>query len=377
MKDFALKITLYVMKSIMNFIYFFIKIFTKQKNKIVMLSRQSNKVGIDFKMLKEEIEKNYSEYQITILCKMIPKKFWGRVKYCFYIIKCMYHLAISKVCIVDGYVIPVSALKHKKGLVIVQTWHAMGAIKKFGYQTLDKNGGSKRSVANIMRMHKNYTFITCASESTKIIYSKAFEIPKEQILTLGMPRIDYILGKNNEIDNKVQKLIEEYPNLKEKKVILYVPTFRKGKYIPIQNILKIVDTEKYNLIIRLHPLDGTKVEEKYKVSSEYTTFDLLKIADYIITDYSAIAFEASILNKPTYFYLYDIMEYNENIGLNIDFQKEMKNASFQEFEPIYNAIEMQEYNMEELENFKNKYIETNDTNNSQRIIQEIMQKVEK
>lgn len=377
MKDFALKITLYVMKSIMNFIYFFIKIFTKQKNKIVMLSRQSNKVGIDFKMLKEEIEKNYSEYQITILCKMIPKKFWGRVKYCFYIIKCMYHLATSKVCIVDGYVIPVSALKHKKGLVIVQTWHAMGAIKKFGYQTLDKNGGSKRSVANIMRMHKNYTFITCASESTKIIYSKAFEIPKEQILTLGMPRIDYILGKNNEIDNKVQKLIEEYPNLKEKKVILYVPTFRKGKYIPIQNILKIVDTEKYNLIIRLHPLDGTKVEEKYKVSSEYTTFDLLKIADYIITDYSAIAFEASILNKPTYFYLYDIMEYNENIGLNIDFQKEMKNASFQEFEPIYNAIEMQEYNMEELENFKNKYIETNDTNNSQRIIQEIMQKVEK
>lgn len=377
MKDFALKITLYVMKSIMNFIYFFIKIFTKQKNKIVMLSRQSNKVGIDFKMLKEEIEKNYSEYQITILCKMIPKKIWGRVKYCFYIIKCMYHLATSKVCIVDGYVIPVSALKHKKGLVIVQTWHAMGAIKKFGYQTLDKNGGSKRSVANIMRMHKNYTFITCASESTKIIYSKAFEIPKEQILTLGMPRIDYILGKNNEIDNKVQKLIEEYPNLKEKKVILYVPTFRKGKYIPIQNILKIVNTEKYNLIIRLHPLDGTKVEEKYKVSSEYTTFDLLKIADYIITDYSAIAFEASILNKPTYFYLYDIMEYNENIGLNIDFQKEMKNASFQEFEPIYNAIEMQEYNMEELENFKNKYIETNDTNNSQRIIQEIMQKVEK
>lgn len=377
MKDFALKITLYVMKSIMNFIYFFIKIFTKQKNKIVMLSRQSNKVGIDFKMLKEEIEKNYSEYQITILCKMIPKKFWGRVKYCFYIIKCMYHLATSKVCIVDGYVIPVSALKHKKGLVIVQTWHAMGAIKKFGYQTLDKNGGSKRSVANIMRMHKNYTFITCASESTKIIYSKAFEIPKEQILTLGMPRIDYILGKNNEIDNKVQKLIEEYPNLKEKKVILYVPTFRKGKYIPIQNILKIVNTEKYNLIIRLHPLDGTKVEEKYKVSSEYTAFDLLKIADYIITDYSAIAFEASILNKPTYFYLYDIMEYNENIGLNIDFQKEMKNASFQEFEPIYNAIEMQEYNMEELENFKNKYIETNDTNNSQRIIQEIMQKVEK
>ena len=54
------------------------------------------------------------------------------------------------------------------------------------------------------------------------------------------------------------------------------------------------------------------------VDKKYNTFDLLRIADYIITDYSAVAFEASILNKPIYFYVYDIEDYKKTRGLNID-----------------------------------------------------------
>lgn len=56
MKNFILKIILHIAKAFMQIIYFFIKIFTKQHNKITMLSRQSNNINIDFKMLKEEIE---------------------------------------------------------------------------------------------------------------------------------------------------------------------------------------------------------------------------------------------------------------------------------------------------------------------------------
>ena len=48
----------------------------------------------------------------------------------------MYYLATSKVCVLDGYCIPASILKHKKKLKIIQIWHASGAIKKFGYQIL-------------------------------------------------------------------------------------------------------------------------------------------------------------------------------------------------------------------------------------------------
>lgn len=371
MKKIILKCGLYVLRAIMNFIYFFIKMFQVKKNKVFMLSRQSNEPNIDFKMLKSEILKYEPNTEIIILCKKIPKKFIKKILYCFYIIKCMYHIATSNVCIVDGYEIPVSVLKHKKGLVIVQIWHALGAIKKFGRQVIDKKEGSNSTIAEIMRMHKNYTFVTCASEATKNIYAKAFGIEKDKVLVLGMPRIDYLLGKDDKINNKVQELIQEYPNLKEKKNILYVPTFRKGTNTPVEEIINCIDEQKYNLIIRLHPLEKTVVDNKYVINSKYSTFELLKVADYVITDYSAIAFEAATLNKPVFFYIYDVEEYQNNRGLNIDLAKEMSLVTCNNIIDIMNIIEQEKYPYEEYEKFKNKYIETLDTNNAERIIKEI------
>ena len=61
MKNFLLILVLYILKLVMKIIYFFIKIFTKQKNKITMLSRQSNNINLDFKLLKEELEKNFKQ----------------------------------------------------------------------------------------------------------------------------------------------------------------------------------------------------------------------------------------------------------------------------------------------------------------------------
>lgn len=371
MKKIILKCGLYVLRAIMSFIYFFIKMFPVKKNKVLMLSRQSNEPNIDFKMLKLEILKYEPNTEIIILCKKIPKKFIKKISYCFYIIKCMYHIATSSVCIVDGYEIPVSVLKHKKGLVIVQIWHALGAIKKFGRQVIDKKEGSNSTIAEIMRMHKNYTFVTCASEATKNIYAKAFGIEKDKILVLGMPRIDYLLGKDDKINNKVQELIQEYPNLKEKENILYVPTFRKGKNTPVEEIINCIDEQKYNLIIKLHPLEKTVVDNKYVINSKYSTFELLKVADYVITDYSAIAFEAATINKPIFFYIYDVEEYQNNRGLNIDLAKEMSLVTCNNIIDIMNIIEQEKYPYEEYEKFKNKYIETLDTNNTERIIKEI------
>lgn len=398
MKEFILEAILYVARFIMQIIYFFIKLFTKQKDKVTMLSRQSDGINLDFELLKEEIEKrnlqvkkiendnlkneelmhnkNEKAVEIKILCKKIPKNILGKVKYCFYMIKCMYHLSTSKVCITDGYNIAISALNHKKNLKIVQIWHAMGAIKKFGYQVLDKKEGSNSKVAKIMKMHANYDLITCTSEATRKIYSEAFNTNMNKIQVLGMPRIDYILGKDSKINKNIEELYNEYPHLKEKKNILYLPTFRKGKKINIDELINSVNEEKYNLIISLHPLDESPVNEKYKVSKKYSTFDLIKVADYVITDYSAIAFETATLGKPLFFYLYDIDEYNDIRGLNIDLQKEMKNSTKTKIQDIIKIIENGTYDYEEERKFKEKYVETADIQNAERIVDYIIKNIQ-
>ena len=377
MKNMLLGIILHIAKFGMEIIYFFIKLFTKQKNKVTMLSRQTDSINLDFRLLRDEI-KNCEEgenIEVKILCKKIPKNIWGRIKYCFFIIKNMYHIAESKVCVVDGYNIPISALKHKKGLEIIQIWHAMGAIKKFGFQVIGRKEGSTTKIARIMKMHANYTCVTCTSQATRKFYAEAFKTDINKIKVLGMPRLDYVLGKNNEIDKNVEKLLKQYPKLKNKPIILYVPTFRKKETIDIDKVINEVDEEKYNLIVRLHPLDETKVDKKYIIDKEYSTYDLLKVADFVVTDYSAIAFETAALNKPLYFYLYDIRKYSRKRGVNIDLETEMKDCTRTSFDEIMKLINSEEYNFEELRKFREKYVETFDTDNTKRIANYIIEKI--
>lgn len=376
MKNFILSLIIYIARFGMSFLYFFIKLFPIQKNKITMISRQSNTINIDFQMLLEYINEHYPKMKVKVLCRKIPKRLIKKIGYCFYIIKCMYHIATSRVCIVDGYVIPISSLKQKKQLIVVQIWHAIGAIKQFGKQVLEKREGSNTNVANIMKMHNNYSYIMCTSNKTKDIFAEAFGYDKDKILTLGMPRIDYLLGKNNQLNQRVEELVRTYPILKEKKTILYVPTFRKGQSTHVQDVVNAINTEKYNLIVRLHPLDETKIDSKYVLSSKYQTFELLKVSDYVITDYSAVAFEAAVLNKALFFYLYDIDDYQENRGLNINLKEEMKSSTFSNIKEIINRIEQDSYDYQELEEFKNTYIETIDTDNTKRIIEYVIKQME-
>ena len=359
-----IKIGICMSKVFLNIIYFFLKCFPC-RNKISLLSRQSNRPSIDFELIETEILNRNDKVKVKILCKKLEDSLIERIKYCFYILKCMYHIATSKVCILDGYSIPISILKHKKKLEIIQIWHASGAIKKFGLQSLNKKAGRNQDIAKIMNMHRNYSHVMAPSIETAEFYKEAFGIEENRIFINGLPRLDYLLDEDIK-----EKFYNEYPQNKNKKTILYVPTFRKNVDNTefIQKLIKSINLSKYNLIIKLHPLDNSNIEEEYTVNKKYSTYDLLKISDYIITDYSAVAFEASILNKPLYFYVYDIDKYDETSGLNINLFEEINNSTSTNAKEIIKAIENDEYDSEELEKFRTKYMGTNYFNNTSKLV---------
>ncbi len=366
MKNIILSIGITILKIFANIVYLIIKIFPT-KNKIVMITRQSNNPTLDLRLLKEKIENVDPSISIEVLCYKVESNalyssgILYKIRYIFYIFRIMYHLATSRVCVIDGYCIPVSILKHKKKLKIIQIWHASGAVKKFGYQIMDRKEGSNSKIAKLMCMHKNYDHVIAPSEITIEFFSKAFNVPKEKFVKLGLPRLEYI--SNSKYD-KSEEIYTEYPKLKEKENILYVPTFRNGSNVNLlDEILKNhIDENKYNLIIKLHPLDNTKVPEQYIVDNKYSSYDLIKVADYIITDYSALSIEASILQKPIFLLLNDIENYKQNRGLNIDLEKELSSFVCESFVELMDKIEKKDYNMEELIKYKNKYIQVDEKN---------------
>ena len=54
-------------------VYFILKLFPIKKNKIVFISRQSNNPSFDFLMLKNELLKINSSFEIVIITKKIEK----------------------------------------------------------------------------------------------------------------------------------------------------------------------------------------------------------------------------------------------------------------------------------------------------------------
>ena len=99
--------------------------------------RQSDHPSRDFKMLASQLEALDPSIDVVVRCST-SAGFARRSAYLGEVLAQMYHLATSSVCVVDGYIVPVSVLSHPPTLTIVQMWHALGAIKQFGLQSVGR-----------------------------------------------------------------------------------------------------------------------------------------------------------------------------------------------------------------------------------------------
>lgn len=353
-----MKIVIYIGKKLMKLIYFFQKK-RKTENKILMISRQSNNVSSDFIMLKSEIEDKNDGTQAVILCKQIGHGFFGKFKYVLYMLNTMMkNIATAKVVLLDGYCIPISVLNHKEDLIVIQMWHAMGALKKMGYCILDQEEGSSSYIAKALNMHKGYDYIFTSSKNCIPMLTLAYGAKANKFIVKPLPRVDKIkkacMGS---------KILKAYPQLDEKLNILYAPTFRKDGSLKmhIERFAETIDYENYNLIISNHPLYKEKIEnENPIIVKEFTSIELLDIADYVVTDYSAFVFEAAVANKPIFLYTPDIEEYDVARGFYIDLTKEDFAFASKNSKEVYKAIENKDFSLEKIKKFCNKYVEPSD-----------------
>lgn len=341
-------------KFILNFIYLFIKLCPVKKNRVVMISRQSNVITLDFRLIKEKLLRDNPKMEVIVLTKRFDnmKKYF--FKYGLFVLKQMYFIATSKVCVVDSYCVPVSILKHKKSLFVIQIWHSLGAIKEFGYQTLGKVSGREEKLSFAMNMHKNYNAIVSGSKAMSVHFAKAFNYDESYFLNYGLPRIDYLLNQKNILKKRIYKI---YPSLKKKPVIMYAPTFRTDNSNSLSKLIKDFDFNKYNLILKSHPNQEIDVSlDKVYQCPEFSALDLLAICDSIITDYSAIAIEAAVLDVKLYYYVYDYEKYKHDNGLNIDLYEDMPGCVFENSSDLVNAIVKVPYNKKALVDYKKKYL---------------------
>lgn len=305
------------------------------QQRIVFLSRQSSKLSLDYKLLIKELEHSVTPKQIIIKITN-PETKTNFFAFAKNTLSQLYYARTSKVVIVDGYIPAVSIPKKDKRITVIQLWHSLGAIKKFGYQSIDTPAGRTRKDAEAAHMHKNYDFIIAGGPGAISAYSEAFNYPQDRIIPLGLPRIDYLLDPNPQSKRRRKVASLKRHNsflLNGNKNILYAPTLRKGTGYEswLTEALCALSEEydktyhsTYNLIIAGHPLD---LGFDKSLLNHYpqlhfipgaSTIDLLEIADEVVSDYSAIIFEAGLLNKKLSYYVPDFEQYSRSPGLNLN-----------------------------------------------------------
>ena len=156
----------YLFQALLQLIYLPLKAFCKVQDKVVYLSRQSNEKSLDMQLLEQAIEEKSPGTRQVFRLQMMEDGFAGKLRYFGHLLGDMKALASSKVVIVDTYSIAVSCLRHKAGVQVVQMWHALGAVKKFGLQSLGTKEGRDARLSHAMHMHRGYDYVLCPSAAT-------------------------------------------------------------------------------------------------------------------------------------------------------------------------------------------------------------------
>lgn len=230
----------------------------------------------------------------------------------------------SKVIVTDDYIDCLRSLRLRPEQEVIQVWYTGGAFRRFG---LDSPFIGSR--LDEYKSHSQYSHVCVSSEYVRQFYAHAFGVDMEVITATGTPRTDQII-RDSKLGEKREEICKKHPLLRNKKVYVYFPTYREIDGSVTEFDPKI-DWKKLNddldddevFVISRHPfMKETYIKGCfYSRVKDYTfdpTAELIAIADVVITDYSSIVFDASLMGKPMVFYAPDYDDYNGEFYLSYE-----------------------------------------------------------
>ncbi|CAD2078584.1 CDP-glycerol glycerophosphotransferase family protein [Jeotgalicoccus coquinae] len=278
-------------------------------------------------------------------------------------LKGLYHLATAKYLFVDNYHVVLAACNFRTPVKCIQLWHANGAVKYFGCRDKTIKNRPASAHRRFKKVYSRFHYIAVSSDEMAYIFKEAFGAGPERIIKSGVPRTDFFYHPDA-VDTAAAEIHAALPELESKKILLYAPTFRDDEY-DVTKIHLDIDTMKkqlsadYHLLLKLHPavkLTGFENDEFVTdVSGDFDINPLLLAADILITDYSSIPFEFSILKKPMIFFPYDLNEYEKSRGLWFNYQSYMPGPVAFSTKEIINILKNNNFDMERIEAFNNQW----------------------
>ena len=382
-----------IVKTILAIYCFILSNFIKTNDKTVLFisfhgkGYSDNPKAIYEEMLKDD---KFKDYKFVWAIKNHKKKAikiddakiveYLSIPYFYYLSKAKYWIFNCKMP---------SYICKKKQQIYLQTWHGT-PLKRLGHDIhVDENTTFYRSQIKAKDMYRSYdidsaryNYMISPNAFCTKIFPSAFNINKERLIETGYPRNDVM---SNVTDDEKLKIKKELNIPLHKKVILYAPTWRDNQYVAKGYTFKLeVDFHKWHqylkddyivlfkphyLIINDYKSTNDLQGFLYNIDADQDISPLYLITDILITDYSSVFYDFAVMNKPMYFYMYDLKDYQEELrGFYIDIYKDLPGQIYENEDDLLKDVIENKYDYAKLKVFKERFNNHDDGKASKRVI---------
>ncbi|WP_131333537.1 CDP-glycerol glycerophosphotransferase family protein [Schaalia vaccimaxillae] len=283
-------------------------------------SLQGNLRAIRDRMLERGLDKNFEFLYSFRTEAMSDRKTALRLAWL---------LGSAGTIIIDDYFVLLDSFPVDGNHTIIQAWHAGSGFKDVGYSRFGKAGSP-----SLRNAHRHYTYAICGSEKLRDVYAEVFGIERDNVIPTGLPRIDDFLNERR-IASAKKTFASMFPQALGKRVILFAPTFRgRGMTdayydwdrFDFEALYEALGQDSVFLVRQHHFVDApapipSHLRDRIIDAHAYPdTNDLLHNCDVMITDYSSIIYEYSLLGRPMVFYAYDLDMYAATRGMHRDYR---------------------------------------------------------
>ena len=223
--------------------------------------------------------------------------------------------ARARYVFICDYYLPTACGK-RNATTLVQLWHSCGLMKKMGLDSPEDAAGFVKG------MYATTDLFTASSAPVADILSRAVGLSRDRFPETGVTRMD-LLYDQQRTQALRQRLEESHPELAGRKLLLWAPTFRgnaRSAYLTgAEEVLRLRQElpEDWAVLIKTHRYAGRDLNSLPDFSSD----ELLPLADALITDYSSIYFDFLYFRKPILLFAPDLEEYTHSRGLYIDYRQ--------------------------------------------------------
>jgi CDP-glycerol glycerophosphotransferase len=207
----------------------------------------------------------------------------------------------------------------------LQTWHGT-PIKlmfleapKVREMPLERREGYERSV-------NRWDYLISPGEYFERTFARSANY-QGRILRTGTPRVDVMLRAAAQPREEV---LRDLGVPADRRIVLYAPTYRPGSGARPLDLEALSEELKQDhfILVRQHyfrraqPIPTWLGDFAADVSELDDVAPLLGVADVLISDYSSIVFDFSVLRRPVVLYTPDLERYEASVGTYIDLRRD-------------------------------------------------------